>query len=197
MKFLKTASVTWAFLIGPLFSHQSQALVCNGAYAQSVSQNAAEVIRLSKPVNSLGGYNRIAKFVVDVRDPKNPKVIFFDTNKFQYHHDFVSRRLGYRKSIEQFQALNYTGSYLNREFISGSLAIKENKGEKPEGMIELFSGDDMDSSSIRFLTDVVAGSVEQFKSIRFHPLSDFQESQAQTALSKNRVILTRDLAGFA
>lgn len=155
---------------------------------------AEQVVGLAMPVNSLGGYTKISKFLIDVRNPDAPRAVFFDTGRFQYHHEFATNELGYRGDLAAFQEFNYTGSYRGREFILASLVIKEVPGEAPESMIELFSGDDMDVETIQMMMRAVHEKVNGFSSIRFHPLSVTQENNAASALDASHVILTRDLA---
>lgn len=151
-----------------------------------------QVLSNSMKAPGIAGYSKVMKVLIDVRDYKNPVLHFINTNDFQYHYDFARSKLNYRKSNEDFNRLNYYGPGNQREFILASVLTNKAKDGSAKSILELFSGDVLDASSLKMVVRLVENSITGFDSFKFHPLSEAQEKEV-TQLKPTQVILTREL----
>ncbi len=155
---------------------------------------ADQVIKKSKKVSGIGGYTRVMKTLIDIRDHKNPVVHFIDTNEFEYHYDYAVKKLGYRGPLDEFNRKNYADSGDKRDFILASVITNVQEVGSPKSILELFSGDDLDAVTMVTIMNVVGTSLSGMSQFQFHPLSDQQEKTTATLLDQKQVLLTRDLA---
>ena len=129
---------------------------------------------------AVGGENqKVVKFVLDRRNRQKPILYFFNTNKFSYHHDFVTTGLGVNIPLNTFNK-NYAGDGQARDWNMGSLILHTTKSGdgsiKKRLLMEIWNGDELAGDYFKDLyTKVKTGTKQIPHSFFFHPLSTSQE----------------------
>ena len=130
-------------------------------YVNSIKERSQFLDLAGKPLSDKFANIKSVKVVLDY---STKKLYFFNIVKFEYHHQFCEKVLGFKSDLGSFNDLSY-GPTNERRFLLGNLNLLE---KSDDWILELAASDEMNAQLIHYFFNEVKKNVYFGDKLKFY-----------------------------